>query len=83
MRVRTCSLALVFLVPLAACQESDPIGDDGSDAARKVIGPEGGTISSLDGNLRIDIPAGALTSSIEVSIEESMDGELSFEMLGP
>ncbi|MBD2702149.1 hypothetical protein IC229_15970 [Spirosoma sp. BT702] len=35
----------------------------------KVIGPEGGTISTADGHVQLSIPAGALTKSTDISIQ--------------
>lgn len=47
-----------------------PVGTpDGSASAKKSIGAEGGTLSSQDGRLKVTIPAGALASAQEVSIQ--------------
>ncbi|HEV7331198.1 MAG TPA: hypothetical protein VGN63_09175 [Flavisolibacter sp.] len=47
-----------------------PVGTpDGSPKVQKIIGPEGGTLTSDDGRLKLTIPAGALPSAQEVSIQ--------------
>ncbi len=42
----------------------------GCDAGGEVIGPRGGTIASEDGRFSLDIPAGALDTEVELSIEK-------------
>ena len=49
---------------LAAC--------DGADGTR--IGPEGGVVLSEDGRLSLEIPAGALDETVDVSIHLVEDG---------
>lgn len=39
-----------------------------SDESRQVIGPQGGTISSSDGRLQIEIPEGALAAPTELTV---------------
>ncbi|GAB3946396.1 hypothetical protein GCM10028805_16850 [Spirosoma harenae] len=47
-----------------------PIGEPiGASDLTEMIGPAGGTVSSEDGKIRIDIPAGALTSEEAISIQ--------------
>lgn len=48
----------------------------GCDSAGETIGPRGGSLASDDGRFSIDIPAGALDSDVDLSIEE-VDCELS------
>jgi hypothetical protein len=54
-------------------QSGDPIitevGEPTGDAATAPIGSSGGTISSLDGNLTVTIPAGALSTTTTISIQ--------------
>ncbi len=42
----------------------------GCDAGGEIVGPRGGTLVSDDGRFSVDIPAGALTREVELSIEE-------------
>jgi hypothetical protein len=78
------ALGAMFLLSfLAACQKetgdpdilysggvATPVGTpDGSPTAQKTIGPEGGTLLSEDGRLKLTIPAGALPTAQEVSIQ--------------
>ena len=37
----------------------------------KTIGPNGGTVTSKDGNVKIIIPSGALSSNTKIEIEKS------------
>lgn len=48
-----------------ATEVGEPIGD----AVTQAIGPAGGTIESLDGALRIEVPAGALAAEQTLSIQ--------------
>lgn len=41
----------------------------GRSAASKIIGPEGGTLSSDDGSLSLKIPSGALRNPVSISIQ--------------
>jgi len=54
-------------------QSSDPIktevGTPTGDAATASIGSSGGTLTSLDGNLTVTIPAGALSGTTTISIQ--------------
>lgn len=45
-----------------------PVGDDDGDAVSIAIGPDGGTLTSADGMLRVDVPRGALDSERVLSI---------------
>lgn len=47
-----------------------PVGTpDGSAKVQKTIGTDGGTLTSSDGQIKLTIPAGALPSPQEVSIQ--------------
>ncbi|MCA9651244.1 MAG: hypothetical protein H6712_02090 [Myxococcales bacterium] len=63
MQLRSIATAAVAVSLLAGC---DPTGDD-------VVGPEGGVVVSRDGRLTLDIPAGALTDDVEITIEPADD----------
>ncbi|MFO0632042.1 MAG: FG-GAP-like repeat-containing protein [Nannocystaceae bacterium] len=67
--MRTRALAWTLLLALAACEEGTPIDAGGPDIARKLIGPEGGSLQSTDTVLTVSIPAGALSASVEVTIQ--------------
>ena len=41
-----------------------------------IIGPEGGSITSLDGRLTLDIPAGALDEDTEITIRKLNESEI-------
>lgn len=47
--------------------EAEP-GADASTSASKAIGPAGGELISADGRARLDVPAGALTSELTLTI---------------
>lgn len=54
-------------------QSSDPIktevGEPTGDATTASIGPAGGTISSSDGNITVNIPANALSATTAITIQ--------------
>jgi len=54
----------IAITPLAR-----PIGAVKGQASRKTIGPAGGVLSSADGQLKISVPAGALTEEKLISIQ--------------
>lgn len=56
---------LLLTSPWTGCGESPPPSDESS----QVIGPEGGTISSSDGRLQIEIPEGALAAPTELTVK--------------
>lgn len=60
MNLETLAIACLSLATLTGC---DPAGDD-------VVGPEGGVVVSADGRLTLDIPEGALTDEVEITIEQ-------------
>jgi hypothetical protein len=70
MKLQPLAAACLALTTLAGC-----------DAAGDGIGPEGGTVVSLDGRLTLDIPEGALEEPVEIAIEEVDD--LPEDALGP
>lgn len=55
-------------------QHGEPVVYERGDALgpiiKKTIGAGGGTISSAEGRIKLDIPAGALSSPTEISIQE-------------
>ncbi|GGO38721.1 hypothetical protein [Deinococcus humi] len=46
-----------------------PVGTPTGEAARATVGPEGGTVSSADGKLSLRIPAGALATFTEITVQ--------------
>lgn len=58
---------------LLGCSSTTPDGDGGSGTpATRVsvtLGPDGGEATSKDAHLSVDVPAGALTESVELTIE--------------
>ncbi|WP_353197761.1 hypothetical protein [Parapedobacter defluvii] len=81
--IQAIYIALI-LFSLAACKKEQPNEPDQQHGAsvvyergnavgpivKKNIGADGGTIGSADGRIKLDIPAGALSSSTEISIQE-------------
>ncbi|MFO0726155.1 MAG: hypothetical protein U1E65_20395 [Myxococcota bacterium] len=63
MRIRPTLLGLCLA--LSACTNALRI----PDVSVRTIGPEGGELRSLDGRLRLSIPAGALSQPTEMTIE--------------
>ncbi|MFN8390806.1 MAG: hypothetical protein U0136_10990 [Bdellovibrionota bacterium] len=70
-------VALLSSLALCSCagdpnrsitDESLDSGDTTPTQSTKIIGPEGGTIFSNDGNFRIDFPSGALSESKSITI---------------
>lgn len=59
MKPSTLAATVLAVATLAGC---DPVGDD-------VVGPEGGVVVSEDGRLTIEIPEGALTDAVEITVE--------------
>lgn len=55
--------------PEPATQEIYQHGTPTGTAVAKVIGPEGGTLTSTDGRVQLIIPVGAVTKSTEFSIQ--------------
>lgn len=74
-------VSLLFITTLAACQKSDKpfneltpptptaVGTPDGPAITKSIGAAGGTILSADGMLELVIPAGALTSATDITVQ--------------
>lgn len=50
------------------------LGGPGLDARSALIGPDGGTVAS--GNVRVDVPAGALAEPVMISITRLADGSV-------
>jgi hypothetical protein len=78
------TICCLFLLCLPACNKEGPIvpkpgqgstgvvrpiGEPFGTPVEEMIGPQGGSLTSADGNLTVDIPSGALTSPVNVSIE--------------
>ncbi|HEY1022196.1 MAG TPA: hypothetical protein VGE06_07770 [Flavisolibacter sp.] len=77
------ALWATFLLSFSACKKENagtdgsysggvptPVGTpDGSPKVQKTIGAEGGALTSNDGQIKLTIPAGALPSAQEVSIQ--------------
>ncbi len=73
--------ALIFLIIVSSCGEKDNpapqntepiVTDKGTPTGQLVsasIGTSGGTLQSADGKIKLDIPAGALSSTTTVSIQ--------------
>lgn len=64
---RVCVSAVVFsLILVPACGGDDePAGPDGPD---DVVGPDGGTLTFEDGKVSLSVPAGAVSSDLQVSV---------------
>ncbi len=62
-RILTFGLALTTLGGLTGCDETG-----------ETIGPEGGFVTSEDGRLTLEVPAGALDEATRVSIEVTDEG---------
>ena len=67
----------MFILMLAC---NGPESTPGPGVAAQVIGPDGGSITSDDGQFTLEIPAGALSEDTEITVEHN--GGLSYEM-GP
>jgi len=67
------SLLLIMVISLAACSRPVPkttaAGTPSSDPETSTIGAAGGTLALLDGRLELTIPAGALSSDVEISVQ--------------
>ncbi|WP_019588549.1 hypothetical protein [Deinococcus apachensis] len=70
--------ALLLSMALSACTETAstpapaptfPVGTPTGEAARTTVGSQGGTVVSADGKLKVNIPAGALTSPTEITVQ--------------
>lgn len=56
--------------PLEEPGEVRPHGTPLHGAVRKTIGPEGGSLTSADGVLLLEVPTGALASATEISVQQ-------------
>ena len=78
------TVAALAVLVLAACGDSSPTGPDGDDnvtavpthagaprgaAVTATIGAGGGVLESADGKLRVEVPAGAVASATEFSVQ--------------
>lgn len=72
-------LTAAFLFFLSACKTQDPgpstgggptdVGNPQGEVVSQVVGASGGTLVSSDGSVRLEIPAGALSSDTRISIQ--------------
>ncbi len=76
-------LVLCFVFSVTSCKKKDlggetppganetirPVGQPVSEPYYEIIGPNGGRITSEDGRIEIDIPAGALAEDTEIGIQ--------------
>lgn len=65
----SCSKKKEYLPETDFKPKSYPIGYAADVLEKTTIGPEGGSLSSIDGELELIVPAGALSAPTEVSIE--------------
>lgn len=73
MKMRTMAVVMLCLVMFAffGCSKSnDPDDNDGPEPTEESIGPEGGTIE-IDGFISLDIPVGALSDTVDFTIERN------------
>jgi len=81
MSARTLRASLVALVAACGAPSDDTgnpdtsleplateVGSPDGEVSRATIGPEGGTVTSADGAVRVEIPAGALGADTEISV---------------
>ena len=66
-----CFIVLITFA-FSACDEN---GGNGGSGVSEVIGPDGGTITSLDGRLTLTFPPGALSEDTEIIITDVKGGE--------
>ncbi len=80
---RTLFLVLGLLFSVISCKKKDvtgetpsntnatirPVGQSVSEPYYEIIGPDGGRVTSEDGRIEIDIPAGALAEDTEIGIQ--------------
>jgi len=77
--IRPFVIFLLLLCIVAGCNG----GSGGNTSITKTIGPGGGTITSADGRLTLEIPPGALTEETEITIILlQVPGENDVDLLG-
>jgi hypothetical protein len=72
--LRVVPFALSLLIAVFAstgCGGDD--GDGGGNGVEKVIGPDGGKVSSADGLLTLDVPPGALSKATKLIVKTAED----------
>ena len=62
------TIRLLFLVLFIHLSISLNISCDNNGQGSSTVGPQGGSVSSTDGRLILDIPPGALTEDTEIII---------------
>ena len=67
-------VVLFLLVSFISCD-----GNGNNNVSTRTIGPEGGTVTSSDGKLTLEIPPGALSEDTEISIRRVDQSEISEE----
>lgn len=84
--MKQIALAAAVLSLAAAGCSGGPGSSGSSDSANKpvekVIGAAGGTITTSDGRMKLDIPAGALDADVTISITPQPDGSYRLEPAG-
>lgn len=70
----TCIFLLLFTLNISCDGNSNRL-------ITELIGPEGGSVTSRDGKLILDIPAGALDEETEISIKEIEPDEVAEEII--
>ncbi len=64
------ALAMVLIVAVAACSSDNPSSPESSEnLASANIGPDGGSVSTPDGRVTLNIPAGALGTDTDITIK--------------
>ncbi|MGE0082109.1 MAG: hypothetical protein AB7U81_12520 [Thiohalomonadaceae bacterium] len=77
--------AAVLSLAAAGCSGgsgSSGSSDSANKPVEKVIGAAGGTITTSDGRMKLDIPAGALDADVTISITPQPDGSYRLEPAG-
>lgn len=64
---------LVLILPIACDSGTGPGGGESGSPPENLIGPEGGTITSPDSTLTLEVPAGALDDSVEITASAIAD----------
>lgn len=86
---RLCSLAARVAVAVWLASAIAACGGGGSDSSTTPpppagnVGPAGATVSSADGNASLDVPAGAVGSTINVTLTPATDGFLADPQIVP
>jgi len=84
-KIKFLAALAILVIAFATCVENDPalgvpeeeegipeptpVGTPVDDMVTKEIGPDGGSISSVDDNLKLVIPVGALNTTTSISVQ--------------